>query len=130
MVPRPFSVDALYNLLFLTCQALSPRLLQDVGSDEFGLKVPSKSAARKSAIPDLLQHHLLVTKDAMRQDPHSLTHSLTHVIQGLTFYWERTKFSFWKWAHVSLFRSEEMESWVLFPAFSSAPWVKFGKNPI
>ena len=75
------------------------------------------------SVPDLPHHHLLSPKDATSEEG-------PHMIQICTSSCKRTKFSFWIWAHVSLHRSEKIESWVLFPAFSSTPWVTFGKNYI
>lgn len=77
MVLIPFPVNTLYKLLFLTCQALSssPSLLQDVGSNEFDLKMTKrKFAAKKSAISDLPWHHWLTIEDA-KKIPCTLTHS-------------------------------------------------------
>lgn len=123
MVPIPFPVNTLYKLLFLTCQALSsssPSLLQDVGSDEFDLKMTKgKFAARESAISDLPWHHWL-TEDA-KKTPRTLTHShgrRTHfLLRGNQVPLEMGSFH----------RSEEMESRVLFPAFSLTALAKFGE---
>lgn len=122
MVLLPFPVNTLYKLLFLTCQALSssPSLLQDVGSHEFDLEMTKgKFAARKSAISDLPWHHWL-TEDA-KKIPRTLTHS--HDI-GTYFLLRENQVPL---EMDSFHRSEEMESRVLFPAFSLTALVKFGE---
>lgn len=122
MVLIPFPVNTLYKLLFLTCQSLSssPSLLQDVGSDEFDLKMTKgKFAARKSAISNLPWRHRLT--EGAKKIPRTLTHS--HDI-GTHFLLRENQVPL---EMDSFHRSEEMESRVLFPAFSLTVLVKFGE---